>query len=228
MNATLRIVIAVFALLFGIKSDAQKSFFSYGIIDKLELNRSKSFNGQNEGSVKNQTPVKNAFGIYVAKSISNRMSIDASFVSSRATYSVNYKSDNAVFKNADIRFFEANLNANLILNPNATNNYFFVFGGLQYLQRNWGEERFINTVIPNTYWPASRTMIQTGLGMKFYLGKHCVRDNDNVIQPFVGMRFIKDKYVVYDTPLNQLFIGVVLTHEIKSPDGKNRGCKNEF
>lgn len=227
MNASFKIYIACIALFFGSKSNAQKAFFSYGIVDKLEMNRSKIFNDDNSSYIKRQTPICNAFGLYAAKSLGNRVSIDASFLKSRAVYDVNYKAENAIFKSSDIRFFEGNINVNFVINPEAINNYVFVFGGVQYLQRNWGTENFINATIPNSFWPASRTMLQTGLGMKFYLGKHCVRDNDNVIQPFIGIRYAKDQYVVYDTPLNQFYFGVIIAHEIKSPEGR-RGCANEF
>lgn len=195
----------------------------YGFITKLEFNRAKIENEANQSEVKYQTPVISANGLYLSKSLGNRFFIDASILLSRAKYQLDYRRAGSTFIDADIRHTELNANLNMFLNPHAEKTRFFVFGGGQLLYRRWGQERFDNNIMANTYWPSTRLMLQFGAGSIFSIGKGFY------LQPFVGGRYAFEQQLVYDTNFNQLFAGCVLAYQIKGKvKDRYRKCPTDF
>ncbi|MES2618665.1 MAG: hypothetical protein V4613_12355 [Bacteroidota bacterium] len=195
----------------------------YGLITKLEFNRAKIENEANKSVVKYQSPVISANGLYISQSINRRFFVDASVLLSRAKYQLDYRRAGSVFMDADIRFTELNINLNMILNPRAQKLRVFIFGGGQLLYRRWGQERFENDVIANTYWPSTRVMFQFGVGSVFPIG------NGFYLQPFVGGRYAYEQQLVYDTNFNQTFVGCVLAYQIKGRvKDRYRGCPTDF
>lgn len=197
--------------------------FRFGLIGKAEFNRLKIENSDNASEVIRQDGAMGAFGLYSALNLGRYWFLDASVLLSRAQYTVNFKRAGAELIDADIRFTQMNLNLNLILNPNSEMIHVFLFGGGQLLYRRWGEERYNNAVVPNSYWPSARILAQAGLGVKCSLGRGFY------IQPFAGFRYAVEQQLVYDVSLNQYFAGAVLCYGIKSRiKDRYRKCPVEF
>lgn len=194
---------------------AQVSEWRFGVIGKMEYNRLKVETTNNKVLNQNEPGAKAAGGFYVARTLGNTFFVDGSVVFSRALYTANFTRNSATFIDADIRFAEINLCLNLVLNPKSEKVNVFVYGGGQFLARRWGEERYQNAVVPNSYWPKSRYLIQAGLGAKCTIGKAIY------LQPFVGFRYALEQQLVYYTPLNQFYFGTVLCLGLKGKPKNN-------
>jgi hypothetical protein len=204
-------------------SQAQVSEWRFGVIGKMEYNRLKKETPDNKVVSQNEPGAKAAGGFYIARTLGNTFFIDGSVLFTRALYTANFTRNNAILIDADIRFTEINLALNLVLNPKSEKVNVFLFGGGQLLVRRWGEERFNNAVVPNAFWPKSRFMAQGGLGAK------CTIGNTVYLQPFVGFRYALEQQLVYDTPLNQYYFGVVLCFGAKGqPKNRYKKCPTEF
>lgn len=190
--------------LYALGVNAQRRELRWGLIAKAEFNRYNAMGvtgGMQQVYAKKVQP---AIGLYSAMDLGRHVFLDASVALSRARYAPNYMQDQVVFTDADIRFTEANININLVLNPRSDKANVFVFGGIQSLYRRWGEERYINGIIANSYWQAVRNMLQAGLGVKCHAG------NDFYLQPFLGIRYAGAPQLVYDVRVNQVYFGLVL------------------
>jgi hypothetical protein len=202
---------------------AQVSELRVGLMGKIEFNRLRVENADNKAGTRFQPGFRSATGFYIAKTMGRMFFADASVLLSRAKYMVNYVHDGSTFMDADVRYTELNLSLNMILNPGSSNVKLFILGGGQLLVRRWGEERFANSVIGNTYWPATRLMAHAGLGAKCNIG------SGFYLQPFAGLRYSPDQQLVYDVPINQYYFGAVLCYGIKGK-ARNRygGCPTDF
>ena len=209
MKHFIRALFAGLFLLIFAPAQSQNSEFRWGLIGKLEFNRLKIETAENLTQAEYEPGLKAGAGLYAAVNLSKRWFIDASVLLTRAKYSPDFKRSDAVFIDADVRFTQVNLCLNLVLNPNAQKVQAFAFGGTQALFRRWGEERYTNDIIPDSYWPVSRTMMQAGMGLK------CAVGPSNYLQPFVGLRHTLEQQLVYDVSLNQVFAGLVFCHGIK-------------
>lgn len=177
-----------------------------GVIGRIEFNRFAKQQADNTLKDRFQPGVKPASGLYAAFGYGKRWFLDASVLLSRSKYSVNYTDSSAVFMDANVRFTQTNFNINMVLNPRYKKATVFIFGGVQLLFRRWGEERYFNSIVAQSYWPSFRKMIQTGIGVKFP-----IRHRQSwYIQPFAGLRYTMDRRVVYDVAMNQVFAGIIL------------------
>lgn len=202
---------------------AQVSEWRFGMIGKIEYNRLKIETPDNKVVSKKEAGGKPAAGFYMARTLGNTFFIDGSLAFSRALYTANFTRNNSTLIDADIRFTEINLALNIVLNPRSEKVNLFIYGGGQLLLRRWGEERFNNTVLPNSYWPSSRLLAQTGIGAK------CTIGNGTYLQPFVGIRYAFEQQLVYDTPYNQYYFGAVLCFGVKdAPKNRYKKCPTEF
>lgn len=203
--------------------NAQVSEWRFGLIGKLEYNRLKLETPDNKVVNQNEPGAKAAGGFYISRTLGSAFFIDGSLAFTRAMYTANFTRNNATLIDANIRFTEINLCLNLVLNPRSEKVNVFLFGGGQLLARRWGEERFNNAVVPNSYWPNSRFMAQAGMGAK------CAIGNGTYLQPFVGFRYALEQQLVYDTPLNQYYFGAVLCFGVKgAPKNRYNKCPTEF
>lgn len=207
----------------GISINAQVSEWRFGLIGKLEYNRLKLETADNRILNQNEPGAKAAGGFYVARTLGRHFFADASVAFTRAMYTANFTRNNATLIDADIRFTEINLGLNWVLNPSSEKVNVFLFGGVQILARRWGEERFNNAILANSYWPNSRLMAQTGIGAKCTIGEGIY------LQPFFGIRYALEQQLVYDTPFNQYYFGVVLGFGKKgAPKNRYGKCPTEF
>jgi hypothetical protein len=181
-----------------------------GIIGRIELNRLAKQQADNTLKERFQPGVIPASGLYAAFGYGKRWFLDASVLLSRSKYSVNYKDSSSVFMDADVRFTQTNFNINMILNPHYKKATLFIFGGVQLLNRRWGEERYIHAIVAQSYWPSFRTMAQAGMGVKFPIGRRSW-----YMQPFAGLRYTMNRRVVYDVSMNQVFAGVIICKGFK-------------
>lgn len=185
-------------------SNAQGTEFRWGLVAKAEFNRYNAMGITGDMRQVYAKKAQPAMGVYSALDVGRRFFIDASVLLSRARYAPNYTEDKMVFMDADIRFTEISINLNLVLNPRSDKANVFVFGGVQSLYRRWGEERYVNGIIANSYWQGMRNMLQAGLGVKCAVGNACY------IQPFMGIRYAGTPQLVYDVRLNQVYLGLVV------------------
>ncbi|MDI1232667.1 MAG: hypothetical protein PSX81_00140 [bacterium] len=205
------------------KLNAQVSEWRFGLIGKIAYNRLKLETPDNRVVNQKEPGGKAAGGFYIARTLGNTFFIDGSVVFTRAMYTPNFTRNNATLIDANIRFTEVNLALNLILNPRSETVNVFLFGGGQLLYRRWGEERFNNAVLANSYWPNSRLLVQAGLGAK------CTIRNGLYLQPFIGLRYALEQQLVYDTSMNQYYFGAVLCFGAKGkPKNKYNKCPTDF
>ena len=200
-----------------------QSEFTFGLIGKLEFNKFNTINDNVLNTQMSSSP-QIAFGFNSSKSISKRIFLDASVLLSRAKYNLNYNQDYSQMINADIRFTQINLNLNYIINPRSEKIKLYLFAGVQNLYRRWGEENYINSILANSYWPNNRIQTQFGIGARMY------SLNSNLfIQPFAGLRFNGNQQIIYDTPNNQFFTGVVIgIKHTKNKKNNYNKCPTEF
>jgi len=202
----------------------QNSSFGLGAIVKMEFNAYAS-NKQTESIVERYNTSMPGIGIggYAYAQMNKRWFADIAISSTRARYEVNFQEGNAQLSSADIRLCAIDFGLNWIINPNSRGPKQYAFAGPQLLIRRWGEETFINRVLDNSYWPDTRLQVQTGLGCRLPAGDR------HFIQLFSGIRFSGDKQVIYDTPINQWFIGSSIGFRItgKSRD-RYQKCPTEF
>ncbi len=190
---------------------AQDRHFGIGGLVKLELNAYSSNKHTESVMERYYTAAPSlALGGYGYAQMSKRWFVDLAVSASRATYNLNYKAGNAQFTSADIRLCAIDLGLNYILNPKSRGIKLYAFAGPQLLIRRWGEENFVNRILDNAYWPNNRLLMQTGLGCRLPAG------DKHFIQIFSGLRFSGQQRVVYDTPINQWYIGSSIGFTIKA------------
>jgi hypothetical protein len=218
-----KIFIALVFCLVIFDAHTQNAEFRWGLIGKLEFNRLKIENAENRPEVVYEPGLKGGLGLYTAVNLNRYWFIDASVLLSRAKYSPDYTRGNTVFMDADVRFTQVNLCLNLVLNPRSERANVFLFGGAQLLYRRWGEERYVNDVVANSYWPVTRILTQAGLGVKLAAGR------SYYLQPFAGFRYATEQQLVYDASMNQVFVGLVVCKGIKGkPKNRYNKCPTGF
>ncbi len=191
---------------------------------KTELNYFSS-NNNSEQSLQRQTSkqVQVAIGVYGFAQFNQHWFADAAISASRSTFQLNYLEGNARMTEASIRNCEIDLGLNYLFNPNSRGAKLYAFAGPQLLFRRWGEETFINRVIDNAYWPDFRVQGQAGLGCRIPTGQH------NFLQIFTGLRYSGRKQIIYDTPINQVYIGCNFGFNIQgNSKDRYRKCPTEF
>lgn len=182
---------------------ARAAEFRWGLAARAEFNRYIAMGVAGDMRQVYAQKAQPAVGLYSALDLGRRFFIDASVLLGRARYAPNYTEDKVVFMDADIRFTQVNISLNLVLNPGSEKASVYLFGGVQSLYRRWGEERYTNGIIANSYWQRTRNMLQAGVGVKCNIGK-CY------LQPFAGIRYAGAPQLVYDTRVNQVYIGLIV------------------
>lgn len=207
----MKTLIACWGIILTINCSAQDRHFGIGALLKMASNAYSS-NKQTESVKERYYTAAPTLGLggYGYAQLHKRCFVDLAVSASRATYNLNYKEGNAQFTTADIRFCAIDLGLNYILNPNSRGTQLYAFAGPQLLVRRWGEENFINRILDNAYWPNSRWQMQTGLGIRIRTG------DKHFVHIFSGLRFSDHQKVVYDTPINQWFIGSSIGFKIKA------------
>src|SRR5574343_25577 len=203
---------------------AQERHYGIGALVKMEFNAYSS-NKQTESVKERYYTSAPALGLggYGYAQMNKRWFVDLAVSASRANYNLNYTEGNAQFTSADIRLCAIDLGLNYILNPNSRGTQVYAFAGLQLLIRRCGEENFVNRILDNAYLPNIRLQMQTGLGCRLKTG------DNHFIQIFSGLRFSGNQKVIYDTPINQWYIGSSIGFRInaKSRD-RYLKCPAEF
>lgn len=163
-------------------------------------------------------------GLNIQMKTSPTSFLRAAVLYQRRNYQLNYHSGNASFTNADLRLTESELSFGQYLFSQGRDQGFYLNGGLQMLNRNWGEEIYQEAIIANTYWPQTRVStllgagysVLTNSGMKIHLG--------------VSMNhFIGDK-MAFETNRHQysFYIQFNGINKFKSVDPIHRKCNNQF
>ncbi len=198
--------------------------FGIGGSVKTELNYYLSNSNSEQILQKKSTQqLEVAIGLYSFAQLSQHWFTDIAVSASKSNFQLNYTEGNAQFTQANIRNCELDLGLNYIFNPNSRGIKLYAFAGPQLLFRRWGEETFINRVLDNAYWPDFRIQGQAGLGIRMPAGQH------QFLQLFTGLRYSGRKHVIYDTPINQVYLGCNFgfTFQGSSRD-RYRKCPTEF
>ncbi|MFM6982963.1 MAG: hypothetical protein ACKOXF_02445 [Chitinophagaceae bacterium] len=198
--------------------------FGIGGSIKTELNYFSSNNNSEQTLQKNSTKqLQLALGLYSFAKLSEHWFTDLAVSASRSNFQLNYKEGNAQFTQASIRNCEVDLGLSYIFNPNSRGIKLYAFAGPQLLFRRWGEETFINRVLDNAYWPDFRVQGQAGLGIRIPSGQQ------HFLQLFSGLRYSGRKQVIYDTPINQVYLGCNFGFAFKgSSRDRYKKCPTEF
>lgn len=144
-----------------------------------------------------------AFGFNFSQYFNPKFFIECGFNLNKARYTVNQAQGTSVFQRANIRFLQTNANLGYHLFGAAKVSP-YVFAGLQFLHRRWGEEYYLGAQIPDSRWPNQRLCLQSGLGVAFSVSD-ALR-----MRCFAGLRHNLSQTLIYDTPMNQVFSGVSL------------------
>ena len=144
-----------------------------------------------------------AYGIVLSQYFKPRFFGECAFNFTKARYEVNQTVGSSVFQKANIRFIQTNLNFGYHLFSNKKINP-YVFGGMQFLHRRWGEEYYLGSLIQDSRWPNQRLLIQSGLGIAFPVAEKLH------MRLFAGLRHNLHQSLIYDTPMNQIFTGFAL------------------
>lgn len=205
-------------------SYSQDTKFGIGVIAKAGVNQYKSTDGsETVFSTYRSDYLQTGLGFHSYYNVSKKWMVDASLLFSRAKYQPELRQGVATFRSADIRFTELYVNLNYFLNSEEKKTRWFVYGGTQLLFRRWGIERYVNKVIPQSYWPDFRWQFQTGFGCKINLNNH------KYLMPFMGIRLSDTKTLIYDTRMNQIFIGTALGLNFKGgKKDRYKKCPSEF
>lgn len=198
--------------------------FGIGGTFKTELNYYTS-NSNTEQTLqkKSAQQLQLALGLYSFAQLSEHWFTDLSVSASRSNFQLNYTEGNAQFTQATIRNCEFDLGLNYIVNPNSRGIKLYAFAGPQLLFRRWGEETFINRVLDNAYWPDFRVQGQAGLGIRIPSGQQ------HFLQLYSGLRYSGIKKVIYDTPINQVYLGCNFGIAFQgSSRDRYRKCPTEF
>ncbi len=212
------------SLMFYQLGHSQETKFGIGVIAKAGMNQYRTTNGsENTFATYRSDYIQTGLGFHSYYHLYKNWMVDGSLLFSRAKYQPDLIQGIATFRSADIRFTEFNVNLNYFLNSDDKKTRWFVYTGAQLLFRRWGIERYVNKVIPQSYWPDFRWQYQTGFGCKIHLNNH------KYLMPFMGIRLSDTKTLIYDTRMNQIFIGAALGLNFKGGNkDRYKKCPSEF
>lgn len=198
--------------------------FGIGGSIKTELNYFSSNNNSEQTLQKqNSKQIHAAIGLYSFAHFNQHWFADVAVSASRSNFQLNYLEGNARMTEASIRNCEIDLGLNYLFNPSSRGAKLYAFAGPQLLFRRWGEETFVNRVIDNSYWPDFRVQGQAGLGCRIQTGQR------HFLQVFTGLRYSGRKQIIYDTPINQVYLGCNFGFTIQgSSKDRYRKCPTEF
>jgi hypothetical protein len=112
---------------------------------------------------------------------------------------------------------------NQFIFQNKNHSGLYVSAGIQNLYRRWGEENYINDIVPNTYWPNNRLVYSLGLGYNSNFKK-------NSFRLLVGSNYNPSIDTVYDVKWYQHHFSIILTinKPIKGKSKMQSSCPNQF
>ncbi len=130
-------------------------------------------------------------------------------------YEPNYTSGANTFRKADLKQVQLNLHGEYHPGGGA----FFLEAGPQLLIRRYGTEYYTGGSISDTYWPKTRLMVNAGLGADVLL------NGVTYCRISAGIRANPEKgKVVYDVPVNQVWIALAVGLFSAEGNGKRVKC----
>lgn len=214
----MRILFVIFAI-----SISQCTFANeilIGLSGKLKGIRGVTYtNGL--GKTELQDQVFTAIGLQLNYITDNGLMIQNTVHLSRAKYMVNYQDNSSQFLDADIRFTEWDIHLCALLNKTGTYRPYIGLGP-ELLFRRWGEERYINSIIPGTYWPNLRVSAQAVAGL--LMGN----PGEKWLNVYAGLNLNPNKNLPYDTFINQVFLGLSVGKSIEFKRNKRASRKKCF
>jgi hypothetical protein len=110
----------------------------YGIIGRVEMNRSLVFNEIQSAQIKSAASPGFAIGPYLSLGLGKSFFIDCNVSFGTNSYQINYKKNDAAFNSAKLRIAEMDLRVNQFIFHNRNHDGLYVSTGIQNLYRRWG------------------------------------------------------------------------------------------
>lgn len=217
----MRLLILIPLIFVSVKAFAND--IKLGAMARMEMNRSMVFDANNQGQVQFSKNPSLAIGPYLSYGIGKRFFLDCNVIFSTNSFDVNYKKEDAIFNSAKLRMAEIDFRMNHFIFQNRNLSGLYLSIGIQNSIRRWGEENYINDIIPNTYWPNSRLIYSFGMGYNINTIKHSIRF-------LLGSNYNPYKEIIYDVNWNQHHFSVIYTFnkKIKGRSKMQSSCPNQF